>query len=83
VDDQQSRLLMHYVVAESTLAPIDAHGRLAIPTPMRQYAEITMEVVLLGLYERIEVWSPARWEAYLADLEERYEGELGKILDLL
>jgi DNA-binding transcriptional regulator/RsmH inhibitor MraZ len=31
LDDQQSRLLMHYVVAESVLAELDVRGRLAIP----------------------------------------------------
>jgi MraZ protein len=83
LDDEQSRLLMHYVVAESALAEIDARGRLAIPKVLRTYAQITTEVVLVGLYDRIEVWSPTRWEAYLSDLEARHEMVLAKILDLL
>jgi MraZ protein len=83
LDDQQSRLLMHYVVAESVLAELDVHGRFAIPEPLRTYAEITTEVVLVGLYERIELWSPTRWETYLSRLEDDHEMVLGKILDLL
>jgi MraZ protein len=83
LDDQQSRLLMHYVVAESVLAELDAHGRLALPTALRTYAEITTEVVLIGLYDRLELWSPTRWETYLSGLEDRHEMVLGKILDLL
>ena len=83
LDAEQSRLLMHYVVAESVLAELDAQGRLAIPTALRTYAEITTYVVLIGLYERIEVWSPVRWCAYLASLEERHEQVLGRILDVL
>ena len=47
------------------------------------YAEIESEVVLIGLYERIELWSPLRWEAYLSRLEERHEMTLGKILSIL
>lgn len=83
LDDQQSRLLMHYVVAESVLAELDVHGRLAIPNALRTYAEITTEVVLIGLYERLELWSPTHWETYLSGLEDRHEMVLGKILDLL
>jgi len=83
LDDGQSRLLMHYVVAESVLAELDPHGRFTIPHVLRTYAHITDEVVLIGLYDRIELWSPIRWEAYLSDLEERHEIVLGKILDLL
>ena len=80
---EQSRLLMHYVVAESVLAELDSQGRLAIPKGLRTYEEITTDVVLIGLYDRIEVWSPVCWLAYLAGLEERHEMALGKILDLL
>ena len=80
---EQSRLLMHYVVAESVLAEIYPQGRLAIPKTLRTYAEITTDVVLIGLYDRIEVWSPVCWLAYLSGLEERQEMALAKILDLL
>jgi MraZ protein len=83
LDDQQSRLLMHYVVAESVLVELDAHGRLAMPEALRTYADITSEVVLIGLYERIELWSPTRWETYLSELEARHERVLGKILEFL
>jgi MraZ protein len=80
---EHSRLLMHYVVAESVLAELDPQGRFAIPNSLRTYAEITTDVVLVGLYDRIEVWSPVSWLAYLSGLEERQEMALSKILDLL
>jgi MraZ protein len=83
LDDEQSRLLMHYVVAESVLAVLDPHGGFAIPQAFRAYAEITTEVVFLGLYERLELWSPACWEAYVDGLDQRHEQSLGRILDLL
>jgi MraZ protein len=83
LDDGQSRLLMHYIVAELILAELDSQGRFTISHMFRTYAAITIEVVLIGLYDRIELWSPTRWEAYLADLEERHEMVLGKILDVL
>ena len=83
LDDEQSRLFMHYVVAESAPSEVDKNGRLSIPKRHREYAEIDNEVVLIGLYERIELWSPVRWEAYLVRLEERHEMTLGKILSIL
>jgi MraZ protein len=83
LDDEQSRLFMHYVVAESAPSEVDKNGRLSIPKRHREYADIDNEVVLIGLYERIELWSPLRWEAYLVRLEERHEMTLGKILSIL
>ena len=83
LDDEQSRLFMHYVVAESAPSEVDKNGRLSIPKRLREYADIESEVVLIGLYERIELWSLLRWEAYLSRLEERHEMTLGKILSIL
>ena len=83
LDDEQSRLFMHYVVAESAPSEVDKNGRLSIPKRLRDYAEIESEVVLIGLYERIELWSPLRWDAYLSRIEERHEMTLGKILSIL
>lgn len=83
LDAEQSRLLMHDVVAESVRAELDSQGRIAIPKALRTYAEITTQVVLIGWYDRIEVWSPVRWLAYLSGLEEQHDLVLGKILDLL
>jgi MraZ protein len=83
LDDEQSRLFMHYVVAESAPSEVDKNGRLSIPKRLREYAEVDGEVVLIGLYDRIELWSPTHWEAYLSRLEERHEMTLGKILSIL
>jgi len=83
LDDEQSRLFMHYVVAESAPSEVDKNGRLCIPKRLRDYAEIESEVVLIGLYDRIELWSPFRWELYLSRLEVQHEMVLGKILSIL
>jgi MraZ protein len=64
---------MHSVVAESALAELDPQGRLAIPKALRIYAEITTDVVLIGMYDRIEVWSPVCWLAYLSGLEPEFD----------
>jgi MraZ protein len=83
VSTEESRVLMHYVMAESVLVDLDPQGRLAIPKALLTYAEITTDVVLIGLYDRIEVWNPVCWLAYLSGLEESHdEMILGKILDL-
>jgi MraZ protein len=83
LDDQQSRLFMHYMVAQSISSEIDKKGRLAIPNELRDYAAIGAELVLIGLYDRLELWSPSRWDAYLLGLEDQHEFLLEKIVSLL
>jgi MraZ protein len=83
LDDQQSRLLMHYMVAQSMASCVDTHGRLAIPRPLMQLANIREEVVIIGLYDRLELWSPIHWEEYLLRLEDQHTLVLEKIVSLL
>jgi MraZ protein len=83
LDDLQSRLLMHYMVAQSMPSCVDARGRLAIPPPLMEYANIKEEVVVIGLYDRLELWSPIHWEEYLLRLEDQHTLVLEKIVSLL
>jgi MraZ protein len=83
LDDQQSRLCMHYMVAQSVPSEVDKKGRLAVPKELREYADIGSELVLIGLYDRLELWSPIRWNAYLLRLEDQHERLLEKIVSLL
>jgi MraZ protein len=83
LDDQQSRLFMHYMVAQSISSEVDKKGRLAIPKELRDYAAIDSELVLIGLYDRLELWSPSRWDAYLLHLEDQHEFLIEKIVNLL
>ena len=83
LDDQQSRLLMHYLVAQSMPSSVDTKGRLAIPPPLMEYANIKEEIVIIGLYDRLELWNPIHWEEYLLRLEDQHTLVLEKIASLL
>ncbi|MDE7362352.1 MAG: division/cell wall cluster transcriptional repressor MraZ [Oscillospiraceae bacterium] len=42
----------------------DKQGRIAIAPALRAYANITGEVVVVGLVDRAEIWDKASWEEY-------------------
>lgn len=44
-------------------AEIDRQGRMPIPTHLRDYAGLDGEVVVIGMINRVELWSPSRWAA--------------------
>jgi len=39
----------------------DKQGRVALPQNLREFAGLDREVMVVGLYSRIEIWDRARW----------------------
>jgi MraZ protein len=83
LDDDQSRLFMHFIVSETTASEIDRSGRICVPRRLRELSGIEDEMVVIGMYDRLEVWSLEEWNSYLARMEEKYETSLNKILNVL
>jgi MraZ protein len=41
------------------------------------------EVVIVGMFHRLEVWNPSEWRLFARKNEEAYEQNLGKIQGIL
>lgn len=85
LDEDQSRLFMHKIVSEAGTSDVDKAGRVLIPTRLRKAipVEEDQEVILVGLYNRMEIWNPSEWRRYLSRNEDKFEQSLSKILNLL
>lgn len=85
LDEDQSRLFMHFVVSEAGSSDIDKTGRILIPGRLRKLVPVDedQEIILVGLYHRMEIWNPSEWRRYLARTEDRFEQNMAKILNLL
>lgn len=85
LDEDQSRLFMHSVVSEAGSSDIDKTGRILIPGRLRKLVPVDedQEIILVGLYHRMEVWNPSEWRRYLARTEDRFEQNMAKIQNLL
>ena len=47
-------------------------GRILIPADLRKYASLEKEAVIIGVHDRIEIWSRDKWEAYSENAMENY-----------
>jgi len=52
---------------------LDRQGRINIPPYLREYAAINKDVVVIGVMNRVEVWSREVWRDYSTKAEESYE----------
>ena len=71
VTPSKLRKLNRAIFATAFSLNIDGQGRLALPTPLRQYAEIVDEVVIAGANAYFELWNRVHWESEKAISQEQ------------
>jgi MraZ protein len=60
--DANKSVLKRSIGTASVQAKLDSVGRITIPDEMAEAAGIKNEVVLAGMLDRFEIWSPERYE---------------------
>ncbi len=60
--DPNKVVLKRFIGGESVQVALDKNGRICIPENMARAAGIEDEAILVGLLDRFEIWSPARFE---------------------
>ena len=60
----------------------DPQGRILLPAKLREYAGLTKEVVVVGSFDRVEIWNAQRWaeienEAFSSGALEEAMAEMG------
>ena len=71
VTPNKLRRLNRAIFATAFSTSIDGQGRVALPAPLREYAEIVDEVVIAGANTYLEVWSNVHWEEEKAISQEQ------------
>ena len=69
---KDARAFTRFFFSGATESEIDKQGRVNIPSPLMQYAKLDKECVILGVSNRIEIWSKAIWEEYFSESEESF-----------
>ena len=61
-DDPNKTRLKRIIGSKSTQVVLDKAGRICVPEEMAEAAGIKDEALLVGLLDRFEIWSPARYD---------------------
>ena len=71
VTPSKLRRLNRAIFATAFSAAIDGQGRIALPVPLRDYAEIVDEVIIAGDNTYLEIWNKVHWEEEKAVSQEQ------------
>lgn len=66
----KTRDLERYVFASAMEVSIDSQGRFVIPSSLLSYAEIDEETAIIGVGNRVEIWSKGLWEEHFGKISD-------------
>jgi len=75
----EARSFARIMLAGAMAVKFDRLGRILIPDYLKEYASLKKKAVVIGLYNRLEVWSEEKWESY----KQRAEKEVGDLASKL
>nr|WP_295971536.1 division/cell wall cluster transcriptional repressor MraZ [uncultured Bacillus sp.] len=64
---KDARAFTRFFFSGATECEIDKQGRINIATPLVNYAKLEKECVVLGVSNRIEIWSKDIWGDYFSE----------------
>ena len=68
--DPNTRLLRRFILSNAYPIEIDKVGRILIPQNLRQGIMLENEAIVAGQGDYFEVWTPAEWNAQMAQLQD-------------
>lgn len=57
-----ARRVQRLLLGHAVELVLDGHGRILVPQPLREYAALQKQVVLVGQGKKFELWDAAVWE---------------------
>ena len=64
--EKESRNITRLMVSGATTLEFDKQGRIIIPNFLKSYASLDKEVVIIGVLNRLEIWSREKWEEFVS-----------------
>ena len=59
--NSKARRLQRLLIGHATEIDMDSHGRVLLPQPLREFAQLERQAMLIGQGNKFELWDEARW----------------------
>ncbi len=66
---KEGRRLQRYFYSGAAEGELDKQGRIGIPGPLLEHAQLGRDVVVAGVHDHLEIWDRAAWRRELAEVE--------------
>lgn len=79
---QDTRGFVRLLLSGASEVELDQLGRILIPDFLKDYALLKKDIVVAGLFNRLEIWDKERWLSYKNNLEKNSDRIAEKLGDL-
>jgi len=62
IADPIARLLLRLILGAAQQAGVKADGKIPIPEPLKEFASLERDVIIVGQGDYLELWSPSAWQ---------------------
>jgi MraZ protein len=67
---KDARSFVRFFLSGATVCEFDKQGRIKVTSPLATYADLTKECIVIGVNDRLEIWSKDNWEKFFSSNEE-------------
>lgn len=82
IGESSTRSFVRSMLAGAVDCEIDKQGRILVPDFLKSYASLDKNVVIAGVYNRLEIWDEKKWDEYKKNAEKNTDEiaeQLGKL----
>ena len=79
---KDARAFVRFFFAGATECELDKQGRILIPNNLRAHCKLEKDAIVIGVSNRVEIWSKEEWDEYNADDDLSYEKIAEKMVEL-
>jgi MraZ protein len=69
IGDAGARNFSRFIYSGAFEVELDRQGRFVVPATLRDWAALGGDAVIVGARDHVEIWAPARWAAYSAEMD--------------
>ncbi|MGN8913798.1 division/cell wall cluster transcriptional repressor MraZ [Anaerofustis butyriciformans] len=62
--DRNARRFSRFILGSACECSPDKQGRTNVSQPLREYAGITKDIVVVGVEDKVEIWDKAQWDSF-------------------
>ena len=74
LSQKKARDFKRFMLSGASEVEIDDMGRVLVPETLKKYAKFEKSVVVIGVSDRLEIWSEHVWNTYIAEAEKESGG---------